>query len=165
MRDLPFVEKQDFLHHLATALASKEDAGVWQRACCQHASINFLIHLRRRFETGADENVIYDVYHTECLEYLEMFSAIVGNDDDTYTMFVSWMATYYKDRLIKPCITVLAETVREKRRNKAAAVIRRALWRCVQRRRQLELLDELYRPGGIGAKRAQQRFEHIVRTF
>ena len=44
------------------------------------------------------------------------------------------------------------------RRRWAAGVIRRALWKRVQKRTQLETLDALYRPGGRGAVAAAKRF-------
>jgi ankyrin repeat protein len=45
----------------------------------------------------------------------------------------------------------------------ACRVIKRALWKLVQRRRQLETLDELYRPGSIGAERGRKIFEDYRR--
>jgi ankyrin repeat protein len=43
----------------------------------------------------------------------------------------------------------------------ACRIIKRALWKLVQRRRQLETLHELYRPGGIGTERGKKIFEDI----
>lgn len=52
-----------------------------------------------------------------------------------------------------------------KRRDKAARVIQRALWKCVQRRQMFETLDELYRPGGLGALRGKERFEKLIQSY
>ena len=49
--------------------------------------------------------------------------------------------------------------VRAVKRQRAAGVIQRALWKRVQKRVQLETLDALYRPGGRGAIAAAKRFK------
>ena len=109
--------------------------------------------------------------HTFCSTLLKAFSDLV-DDDAVYNTFAGLMharARYYNSRrehYSLPSVLSIAETIREdKRRKNAARVIQRALWRCVQRRYQLELLDELYKPGGIGAMRAQQRFEDAIKMF
>lgn len=48
------------------------------------------------------------------------------------------------------------------KKNRACRVIKRALWKRVQFRKQMELLDELYKPGGLGTVRGQQRFDCFV---
>lgn len=51
------------------------------------------------------------------------------------------------------------------RRREAARVVKRGLWRAVQRKRQMELLHELHKPGGLGARRAKERFEIAIKNF
>ena len=50
-------------------------------------------------------------------------------------------------------------------KKRACRVIMRALWKRVQRRKQFELLDELYKPGGLGALKAQKRFEMCIKNL
>lgn len=48
------------------------------------------------------------------------------------------------------------------REKEAGLVIKRALWRAVQKRRQIEILHELYKPGGLGALRSEKRFDDLI---
>jgi hypothetical protein len=108
-----------------------------------------------------------ELYLQQCSMYLEAFSDIANDNDEQYELFAKVMVRIFGMYTKRAdAIQTMARNVREKRtRMRAARVIRRALWRCVQRRRQLELLDELYRPGGIGTMRAKRKFEEIVKTF
>lgn len=66
---------------------------------------------------------------------------------------------------ISDTILEFQRTIVAERKKRAGRVIKRALWKRVQLRRQMELLDQLYRPGGLGALRAQERFEMCIKNL
>ena len=104
-----------------------------------------------------------DKFHGLYVQYMATYCPTMS--DAQYAKFTIYVARLfnYVDLSIPPpqSLASTAASIREDfvKRRAAAAVIARALWRRVQRRQQMELLDELYRPGGLGALRAQQRFE------
>ena len=123
-------------------------------------STPFDTYIRVIIACAKDSDAVIVKYHGLYVKYLEMYCPTMTSTQ--YAKFSGHMARLfnYVELFIPRCIPLAftAASIRE-RFEYAASVIARALWRRVQRRQQMELLDELYRPGGLGALRAQQRFE------